>query len=198
MAEATGYLTLPPVPSTLNPHLSPAIDAVRLRALSKQPGERFSSVAAFARAFQEEVQSSGELQATLAISRAEAQTGTTRRLTLPGGRQVSVTIPAGVGDGTTLRLEGQGMPYYNGGLVLTITILAAESPLLFRQDSEEPTVTVSMPNLQMPLIEDTRVPPVRSEAQPSWSRLCLPPMRAVGFHQPSQHMRHLPQRIESV
>ena len=58
------------------------------------------------------MQSEGDLHATLAISRAEAESGTTRSLTLPGGRQVSVTVPAGVGDGTTLRLEGQGMPYY--------------------------------------------------------------------------------------
>src|SRR2546429_94039 len=118
------YLTPPPVPSSLNGHLSPAIDAVLLRALSKQPDERFASVRAFARAFHEVVQSDGELHATLAISRAEAESGTTRTLTLPEGRQVSVTVPAGVGDGTTLRLEGQGMPYYEGGpagpLVLTI------------------------------------------------------------------------------
>src|SRR5207248_9066939 len=95
------YLVPPPAPSTLNPHLSPAIDAVLLRALSKQPEERFPSVAAFARAFQEAVQRSGELHVTLAISQAEAETGTTRSLTLPGGRKVSVTVPAGVGDGTT-------------------------------------------------------------------------------------------------
>src|ERR1700736_4162377 len=74
------YLTPPPAPSTLIPRLSTAIDAVLLRALSKQPEERFPSVAAFARAFQEAVQSSGELHATLAISKAEAECGTTRQL----------------------------------------------------------------------------------------------------------------------
>ena len=51
------YLTLPPAPSTLNPHLSAAIDAVILRALAKQPDERFASVTAFARAFHEAVES---------------------------------------------------------------------------------------------------------------------------------------------
>jgi serine/threonine protein kinase len=109
------YMTPPPAPSTLGGQLSPAIDAVLLRALSKQPQERFASVSAFARAFGEAVQSEGELHATLAISQAEAESGTTRRLTLPGGRRVSVTVPAGMSDGTTLRLEGQGMPYYEGG-----------------------------------------------------------------------------------
>ena len=109
------YLVPPPAPSSLGGHLSPAIDAVLLRALAKQPDERFPSVTAFARAFHEAMQSDGDLHATLAISRAEAESGTTRTLTLPGGRQVSVTVPAGVGDRATLRLEGQGMPYYAGG-----------------------------------------------------------------------------------
>lgn len=162
------YLTPPPAPSTLNPRLSPAMDTVLLRALSKQPQERFLSVAAFARAFQEAVRRGGELHATLAISRAEAQTGTTRRLTLPGGRQVSVSVPAGVGDGTTLRLEGQGTPYYAGGpagpLVLTITILAAEHALPLQQDSTDPTLAGSLPHQQTPSVEDRRVPTARADA----------------------------------
>ncbi len=162
------YLTPPPAPSTLNPRLSAAMDAVLLRALSKQPGERFPSVAAFARAFQEAVQSDGELHATLAINRAEAQTGTTRRLTLPGGRQVSVSVPAGVGDGTTLRLEGQGMPYYEGGpagpLLLTISIPAAERPLPPQQGSTQPTAPGLAPHLQTPSVEDARVPTAHADA----------------------------------
>jgi len=141
------YQTPPPTPSTLNPRLSPALDAVLLRALSKEPNERFSSVIAFAHAFQEAVQSNGELQATLAIGWAEAQTGSIRRLTLPGGRQVSVTIPAGVGSGTILRLEGQGMPYYQGGptgsLVLTITITSEEHSPPKQQGDEGPTALMS-------------------------------------------------------
>jgi serine/threonine protein kinase len=58
------YLTPPPAPSALNPQLSPAIDAVIMRALAKQPEERFSSVAAFAQAFQEATQHRGDLHAT--------------------------------------------------------------------------------------------------------------------------------------
>ncbi len=161
------YLAPPPAPSTLNPRLSPAIDAVLLRALAKQPDERFASVTAFAHAFQQAVHSDGELHATLAISRAEAETGTTRTLTLPGGRQVSVTVPAGMGDGTTLRLEGQGMPYYEGGpagsLVLTISIPAEASPLPLQQDSTEPTIAGSMPDAELPSVEDPHVPPARPE-----------------------------------
>ncbi len=158
------YLAQPPVPSTLNPRLPAAIDAVLLRAMAKQPDERFPSAIAFARAFQQAVQSGGELHATLAIGQAEAETGTTRHLTLPGGRQVSVTVPAGVSDGTTLRLEGQGLPYYEGGpagpLVLTISIPAEARPLLLPQNGTDPTVVGSLVDLQTPFVEDT---PARSD-----------------------------------
>src|SRR6202165_4423809 len=61
------YQTPLRTPSTLNPRLSSAMDVVLLRALSKQHGERFPSVAAFAKAYQEAVGSSRELHATLAI-----------------------------------------------------------------------------------------------------------------------------------
>jgi serine/threonine protein kinase len=162
------YLPPPTAPSTLNPRLSGAIDAVLLRALSKQPDERFPSVTAFARAFHEAVHSDGELHATLAISRAEAEAGTTRTLTLPGERQVSVTVPAEVSDGTTLRLEGQGMPYYEGGpagpLVLTISIPAEASSLPLPPDSTEPTVAGSLSHLQAPSVEDTQAPTTPAEA----------------------------------
>jgi eukaryotic-like serine/threonine-protein kinase len=162
------YLTLPPAPSSLGGHLLPAIDVVLLRALAKEPGERFASVSAFAQAFQEAVQSEGELHATLAISRAEAESGTTRSLTLPGGRQVSVPVPAGIGHGAILRLEGQGMPYYEGGpagpLVLTIAIPAQASPQPLPKDSTEPTVAVSTPKAELLSVEDLSVPPARTGA----------------------------------
>jgi eukaryotic-like serine/threonine-protein kinase len=154
------YLTPPPAPSSLQPRLSPAIDAVLLRALAKEPDERFPSVTAFAQAFAQAAHNSEELQATLAISPTEAETGTTRSLTLPGGRRVNVTVPAGVHDGSILRLEGQGMPTYPGGpagpLVLTMSIAAAESPPPPSQASKEPTLAVSMPTEPSPSAQDTK------------------------------------------
>ncbi len=46
----------PSPPSTFNPQLSPAINKVLLRALAKQPEDRFPSVSAFANAFEQAVQ----------------------------------------------------------------------------------------------------------------------------------------------
>jgi DnaJ-class molecular chaperone len=47
-----------------------------------------------------------EVEHELGITLHEAFTGTHRRLTLPDGRTVEVKVPAGVSDGTTLRVPG--------------------------------------------------------------------------------------------
>ena len=71
---------------------------------------------------------SSDLRATLAVSAEEARTGTLRTLTLPGGRQISVSIPPGVRTGHEIRLEGQspntsyGQP--SGALILSISVAA--------------------------------------------------------------------------
>ena len=146
----------PQPPSTLNPRIPSALDTVIVRALAKQPEERFASIAEFAHAFQQAVQvappaavsstpplplitesprsstSGSDIRATLAISQAEAQSGTSRALTMPGGRQVTVSVPAGVCDGQIVRLEGQGeaSPYDSaaGALILTLLVVAAQEP----------------------------------------------------------------------
>jgi DnaJ-class molecular chaperone len=51
----------------------------------------------------------------LSVSFIEAALGASRRLTLPDGRTLDVTIPPGLEDGQTLRLRGQGEVGWNGG-----------------------------------------------------------------------------------
>jgi DnaJ-class molecular chaperone len=51
----------------------------------------------------------------LSVSFIEAVLGASRRLTLPDGRTLDVTIPAGLEDGQTLRLRSQGEVGWNGG-----------------------------------------------------------------------------------
>ncbi len=68
----------------------------------------------------------GDIRATLALSSDEAATGTIRTITLPGGRQIQVPIPAGIRNGQELRLEGQGVPssytQRPGDLILSIAV----------------------------------------------------------------------------
>ncbi|SCB33300.1 DnaJ C-terminal domain-containing protein [Rhizobium multihospitium] len=51
-----------------------------------------------------------DLHYTLPISFVESITGANKRLTLPGGGTLDVTIPAGLVDGKILRLKGKGAP----------------------------------------------------------------------------------------
>src|SRR6266568_499490 len=147
----------PQLPSARHPGIPYDLDAVLLRALAKRPEERFPSLAAFAAAFGQAVQSTDapavakppaapnrDLHATLAISEQEALSGTSRSLTLPGGRRVTVAIPAGARDGQVIRVEGQGEPSDSGMpgvLVLTLTIAATEAmpPLSDPQQAEAQT-----------------------------------------------------------
>lgn len=54
------------------------------------------------------------IQAMLRVSFLEAARGAVRSVTLPDGKVVQLTIPAGVEDGTVLRLAGQGLPGEEG------------------------------------------------------------------------------------
>jgi eukaryotic-like serine/threonine-protein kinase len=135
----------PQPPSARNPRLPADVDTVLLHALAKQPEERFSSISAFAHAFQQALAGDfssptvadtlrepgrSDIYAALTISEAEALAGTHRLITIRGGRQVPVTLPAGTQDGQIIRLEGQVEAASDrdepGALILTITVAPPE------------------------------------------------------------------------
>ncbi|GHO99784.1 hypothetical protein KSF_098320 [Reticulibacter mediterranei] len=98
----------PQPPSHHNAELPPLLDAVLLKALAKQPEKRFVSVTAFASAFTEAAQSKNGLCSTFVMSSGEAQRGISRRIALPGNRQINLIIPAGAYDGQIIHQRGQG------------------------------------------------------------------------------------------
>ncbi len=151
-------------PSSLNPTIPTELDEIVLHAIAKRPQDRFSSVAAFAYAFQQAMQSmdastvmnaphavdSKEITATLAISESEALHGTNRTLVLSGGQHISISIPPGIRNGQVMRLEGQSQPYSNGNqtdtLILTIAVTRVESvERTFHSDSNELTLQDGKP-----------------------------------------------------
>ncbi|MBX9829030.1 MAG: DnaJ domain-containing protein [Xanthobacteraceae bacterium] len=56
-----------------------------------------------------------DVSGTVTITLEEVASGTTRRVHLPTGKEVEAKIPAGLTDGQTIRLKGQGLPGMGGG-----------------------------------------------------------------------------------
>lgn len=74
----------------------------------------------------------------LTVGFLEAANGTVRRLALPDGRTLDVTIPAGLKDGQVLRLKGQGMPGLGDGPPGDALIEVAVTPHpLFRREGND-------------------------------------------------------------
>lgn len=79
----------------------------------------------------------------LSVSFLDAAKGAVRRLTLPGGKTLDVTIPPGLKDGQVLRLKGKGQPGFNGGPAgdALIEIDVAPHPF-FRREGDDIVVEV--------------------------------------------------------
>lgn len=74
----------------------------------------------------------------LTVDFIDAAVGAKRRLTLPDGRTLDVTIPAGAEEGQQLRLKGQGTPGLGGGPPgdAYIEIHVQDHPLFKRQGAD--------------------------------------------------------------
>lgn len=55
-----------------------------------------------------------DVRYTLEIPFIEAVNGTKKMVTMPDGKTIDLTIPAGIGEGQVLRLKGQGLPGSDG------------------------------------------------------------------------------------
>jgi curved DNA-binding protein len=74
-----------------------------------------------------------DVEAPITVSLGEVYRGTSRTVELPGGRRVEVKVPAGVKEGTVLRVPG-----------LRATVLVAPDPV-FRREGKDVHVTVPVP-----------------------------------------------------
>jgi DnaJ-class molecular chaperone len=78
-----------------------------------------------------------DITARLTITLPEAAKGTNKRVALPAGREVDVKIPAGLNDGQTIRLKGQGTAGaggHAGDLLIVVSI--APHPLFTRTGAD--------------------------------------------------------------
>ncbi len=79
-----------------------------------------------------------DVEAQLTVSLSEAVHGGKSRVTLPTGRTLEVSVPAGVEDGRQIRLKGQGHPSQFGGEPgdAMVTVKIAKHPY-FRVDGRD-------------------------------------------------------------
>ena len=79
-----------------------------------------------------------DVQAVVSVSLADAVHGASARVSLPTGRDLEVSVPAGIEDGKQIRLKGQGQPGGNGGSTgdALVTVRVAAHPY-FRPDGSD-------------------------------------------------------------
>ncbi len=136
--------------SKFNECVSMELDIVLMRALLKNPEDRYKSIARFGSAFEHAGVNGRNIHITLSINSAEARNGTLQVVTLPSGKRVTVTVPRGAYNGQELRLEGLGdrckIDGPLGALIVTISITkTVESVSLTNTDVLDRTVPASNP-----------------------------------------------------
>jgi DnaJ-class molecular chaperone len=88
--------------------------------------------------FEDDLATGGhDISAALTISLPEAASGAKKRVQLPTGKEVDVKIPAGLNDGQTIRLKGQGLAGPGGRVGdLLIAVSIAPHPLFTREGAD--------------------------------------------------------------
>jgi DnaJ-class molecular chaperone len=99
-----------------------------------------------------------DISAELTITLPEAVKGDTKRLRLSTGKELDVKIPAGLTDGQTIRLKGQGMPGPDGSFGdLLIKVAIAPHPL-FKLDGTDLRLELPITLYEAELGGKVRVP----------------------------------------
>jgi DnaJ-class molecular chaperone len=99
-----------------------------------------------------------DISADLSITLPEAVKGGTKRLRLSNGKELDVKIPAGLTDGQTIRLKGQGMPGPDGSSGdLLIRVSIAPHPL-FKVDGTDLRLELPITLYEAELGGKVRVP----------------------------------------
>jgi DnaJ-class molecular chaperone len=112
----------------------------------------------------------------LTVGFVDAAAGTTRRITLPDGRTLDVAIPAGLEDGHTLRLKGQGNPGIGDGPPgdALVEITVAPHPR-FRREGDDIILTLPVSVKEAVLGATIEVPTIKGAV-----RLSIPANSGTG------------------
>ncbi len=116
-----------------------------------------------------------DISADLTITLPEAAKGDTKRLRLSNGKELDVKIPAGLTDGQTIRLKGQGLPGpddTSGDLLIRVSI--APHPL-FKLDGNDLRLELPISVYEAELGGKVRVPTLDGAVE-----LTIPPRTNSG------------------
>ena len=113
---------------------------------------------------------------SLTVDFLDAANGAVRRLTLPDGRTLDVTIPAGLRDGHVLRLKGQGHPGRGNAPPGDARVEVSVAPhRFFRREGNDVLMELPVTLKEAVLGAGIDVPTVRGKV-----RLTIPPNSANG------------------
>lgn len=113
---------------------------------------------------------------SLTVDFLDAANGIVRRLTLPDGRTLDVTIPPGLQDGHAMRLKAQGGPGRSGGPPGDAIVEISVAPhRYFRREGNDVLLTLPVTLKEAVLGASVEVPTVKGRL-----RLTVPPHSATG------------------
>lgn len=112
-----------------------------------------------------------DAQYSLAVDFMEAAAGAVRRITLPDGSTLDVTIPAGLRDGAVLRLKGKGEPGLGDGPPGDALIEVSVTPhAYFRREGDDVVLTLPVTLKEAVIGAVLEVPTIKGRV-----RLTIPP-----------------------
>src|ERR1700735_2807966 len=109
-----------------------------------------------------------DIAATVTVPLATIAQGGSVRIILPTGKTLDATVPAGIEEGKSIRLRGQGQPGRRGGSPgdVIVTIRYAAHPL-FKVEGRDLRLDVPITLYEAVLGARVRVPTLRSEVEVS-------------------------------
>ena len=99
-----------------------------------------------------------DVTGSVSITLPEAAKGTSRRVLLPTGKEIDVKIPAGLADGQTIRLKGQGLPGPRGSLGDALIAVSIAPHPVFQRDGADLRLDLPVTLYEAVLGAKVRVP----------------------------------------
>jgi serine/threonine-protein kinase len=181
----------PPPLRTLRPDLPPAVEAVVLKALAKQPAERYGRAGQLAQDFQAAAQFGAYPAAGAGVAAAAAMRPPADQRAAPvaGGAQAKRTPPARTPPPppatASMRKQRSLLPLFMALVVALLAVVIGAFWLLNRRDGEQPAVTAGQPAVELPA-ETLAAPPTPSPSPSPVEELAptLAPEVVVSAEQP--------------